>query len=352
MALNFKRLERSRVNSSGGGNKWGKLHEGTNVLRIFPFKHTVCAEDFDLGIYKESDCVTIGEEYEEVDREVMKHFLDDGQVNCIGTGCPHCKDSNDLLSSSSKGDKRAGKDLESKRQYSVNAINMEVTEDFPRIYTLPQSVYNDILEYIDDPENGEDVLGCNGRDFIIEKNKNAPKIVDIYKLKIRDSKHCNGVVINAPTYDLFQEPSLNPGYSSKEELVLTDDDRITNKEMDSNRPLPAITVPKGGFFKPTVTKTPIPVTKVPVTTGRISTPVAIRKNKFVDTPTENAVTPLVAVDTMPWEFDVGDEVSYMAGSRKICGRIVDTNDATKTAGVIIPDGNTYDVRLDLLTKIN
>jgi len=218
MALNKKRIDRSKRSSSGGGGGgFFKLQDGKNIVRVFAFPHTVRKKDFTKGFYRKSDGIKVGEEFDELDREVYRHFTEEGVVNCIGAGCQHCEEADELMNSKTKRDQKAGKQLRASRSFYVNLVDVDNNPDEACICGLPQTVYSEILSYVEDPEFGESILGVDGRDFIIERDsKELPQ--NMYSVKLRDEKRCEKLTGEYDITNLFDCAALEPGWSSEESL--------------------------------------------------------------------------------------------------------------------------------------
>jgi len=217
MALNKSRLNRSRRSTSRGSGGFLKLGDGKNILRIFSFEHTVRKKDFKKGFYRESDGIKVGDTFDEVDREVSRHFTDDGVINCIGSGCQYCEEADDLMASNKKRDQKAGKQLSASRSFYVNAVDIDNPDGGVQMCGLPQTVYSEVLSYLEDPEFGEDILGVDGRDFIIERDsKQLPQ--NMYSVKLRDEKRCEKLEGEFEVTNLFDCAALEPGWSSEESI--------------------------------------------------------------------------------------------------------------------------------------
>lgn len=226
MALNKRRLARSQQSTRGGGGDFMRLKDGKNTVRIFSFPHTVTKNDFTRGIYKEKDEIEVGDKFDEIEREVPRHFTEDGVVNCPGANCRWCVEAAELLASPDKADQKAGKKLQASRHFYVNAVDVDNVEAGMQIGQFPSSVFNAILTYITDPEYGESILGCKGRDFIIDRDSNeSPQ--NMYKTRIRDKERCEELDedLQSQVRDMFTMKVLEPGWSSEESLNSMGDEK-------------------------------------------------------------------------------------------------------------------------------
>jgi len=214
MGLNMKRLDRSKqaVNSGSGGG-FMRLQNKRNILRIFTFPHKVTKNDFTRGFYSKTDKIKLGEEFDELERAVPRHFTDEGIVNCVVTDCDHCKTAAKLLGSSNKNDQKLGKRLKANTAFYVNVMDLENKDAGLQICALPPIVFNEILTYVLDPEYGEGILGGEGRDFLIDRDTSKPP-AKMYNVKLRDEKRCKPIDEEGlEPADLFEVPALEPGWS-------------------------------------------------------------------------------------------------------------------------------------------
>jgi hypothetical protein len=238
MALNKKRIARSQQSTKGGSGDFLKLRDGKNTWRILTFPHVVSKADFTRGIYKVKDDVNVGDEFDEIEREVPRHFTEEGVVNCIGANCPWCAEAAELLASSKESDKKAGKQLNASHAFYMNVVDMEDIEKGVQIGQMPPSVFNAILNYVSDPEYGDSVLGCKGRDFIIERDSNESP-AKMYKVRIRDKDRCEDIdeTLQDQVRDMFKMNALEPGWSSVESLNKAEkvDGGETSKEKVNRR---------------------------------------------------------------------------------------------------------------------
>ena len=247
MALNKRRVARSRASSTRSSGQFARFEDGRTYLRIFTFHHTITKTDFVMKFYREQDGYKIGEEYDEVERQSAIHFTEDGQINCLGADCPYCAESQKLLDSGKKSDQQLGRKLRATTRFYVNAVDMDNLDNGMQIWTLPTSVFNLIISYIDDPEYGEGVIGIKGRDFIVERDSKQDP-ANVYTVKLRDRERSEKLdkSIQDNITDLFKCKVLDPGWSSNKELnkaeereAESDDEKITsrrntNKAKDEN----------------------------------------------------------------------------------------------------------------------
>lgn len=236
MPLNMKRLSRAQQASSSTGGGFMKLTPGKNTVRVFSFTNTVKNSDFLKGLYRKSDGVKIGEKYDEIERRVEKHFLEEGVVNCIGAGCFYCKQADEFKDSTSETDKKMYRKLKASNGFAINAVDVGNNSNEILICNVPAVVVNAIISYVKDPEYGESVLNNRGRDFVIEKDlKATPQ--NMYNVKIRDEKHCEDITPSNKATNLFDCTVLEPGWSSTEslnEFVPVKKEESENKPVNTN----------------------------------------------------------------------------------------------------------------------
>lgn len=218
VGLNKRRLDRSQKASSFSSGGFFRFKNGRNKIRVFSFKHKVVDLDFKKGFYKKGEA-KIGEKFDEIDREVLRHFTEEGVINCLLTDCKYCDESNQYLESSKKSDKKIGTQLSARRAFYVNMIDIDNQEAGIQLGCITSSVYNVILSYVTDPEFGEDILGYNGRDFVVDFDKNLDPS-KMYTVKIRDAERCEELSedLQDTVTDLFRCEALEAGWSSNENL--------------------------------------------------------------------------------------------------------------------------------------
>lgn len=174
-----KRQKETETKSRGG---FFKPQEGKNTIRVFTFDHEVTKEDVKAGLF---DKAKLGKKVTELDRPVMRFFP--------GGGKPVMAKEADIASWRKKMD-RADKTEQAKLRQSgpqqhwmLNIVDTSADEQRIVEFAANKTIYNAILEKVLDPEFGEDVLGCEGRDFIVTydpKKEGAAK----YSISLRDEK--------------------------------------------------------------------------------------------------------------------------------------------------------------------
>ena len=175
-----KRQKETEAKARGG---FWKPQEGKNTVRVFPFTHEVTKEDVKAGLFEKDK---VGKTVTELDRPVVRFFP--------GGGRPRHASEEEVASWRKKFDK-ASKDEQKKLRQSgpqqhwmLNVVDTSADEMKVVEFAANKTIYNAILAIVlDDEDGGEDVLGCEGRDFIITydpKKEGAAK----YSVTLRDEK--------------------------------------------------------------------------------------------------------------------------------------------------------------------
>lgn len=221
MAINLNRYKKRKEDTAkrggGGGDFWTTNKDGKNIIRVFSFEHTLTKEDFELNRYDRDDA-DVGEKVDDIDVFCPVHFIKGVPHNCMIDDCNFCSDAK----------KSGDKDIGARERYYVNAVVImesdKLTKDESmKIASLPKTVYDAILGYVSDDDYGVDVLGYDGRDFIIDYDPKSQGS-DMYSVKIRDEKKCADLSdIEAEPIDLYAMENLMPGW------VKTEDDDKESK---------------------------------------------------------------------------------------------------------------------------
>jgi len=323
MALNKKRLERSKNRSKGGGGgSFHRLQDGRNLVRIFSFPHEVTEDDFAKGIYKSSD-VDVGDQFDEIEREVASHFTDEGSLNCIGSGCEHCEEAKKLSGSKSKSDQKLGRQLSARRRFYVNLVDVDDVASGVQLSALPSSVFNAVLNYVMDPDFGEEILGADGRDFIIDRDsKESPD--KMYSVRLRDEKKCEDLDagLQDDVTDLFTCKALEPGWSSNSDLNTAAEETDDSKVEKTRKQKKAKDAAKDEKEK--------------------------KDHDFKDDDEDSG-------DKAPWEkgddapeFKEGDKVTFEDDGETLTGVIQEVDEKSKVAEIKVKK-DLYDIPLEELT---
>jgi hypothetical protein len=282
-SLNLDRL-RERESTMVSSGKYGRLKDGKTILRLFTFEHLVSQQDYDAGVYRDGSpfAPEIGSSVREIDLRLVTHYIDGKVIPCEGPGCPHCAES------AKAKDPAAKKSLSARQQFQVNAIDMEMLDDGMKIWTLPTSVYKEILSVINSGEiDAESMFGSKGRDFIIKKDKNQPPS-SMYKVMLRDASKCTPISAN-------YEDSVT--------------DLIVEK---TNR-----------FVKPATAASPVK-------------PVVAAEKPKASTP---AVPPATTKKTTKKKIGVGDEVTFVDGDGSTMFGSVSHINESETEFTVVDENN-------------
>lgn len=189
MAMNMNMNRMADVNTrttSGGLGDLAKLVDGKNVLRIFSFAHKVTKADIDAGLYDKTHA-KVGQSFDEVFHETMEH-LGEGEapLTCSGPAtCPRCAQ---IVALSGTMDAKSLKRMQAKARFYVNAINTDRPGAGMHTYAFPSTVAGTIAGYIRNEDyTPEELLGCNGRDFVITRDSKASPSM-MYNVQLRDAK--------------------------------------------------------------------------------------------------------------------------------------------------------------------
>jgi hypothetical protein len=195
-----------------------KLKDDTNRVRLFPFDHVVNEFDVHLGRYNKADLkegADVGTTQQEIYCEFSKHFLGkSGHVICTGdAGCPVCEDAKQVAVEEGNKSERASS-LKARSRYVFNAVDTDAPDLKMQVLEVPTTVWEEILENLNDPELEEDeLLGCTGRDFVIKRDPDAPP-AKMYTVRLREPKRCKELPASllAGVADLYLMPDFLPGY--------------------------------------------------------------------------------------------------------------------------------------------
>ena len=169
MSLDLDRIRKKQkaAQAKSGGNYF-KPQEGKNTIRVFAFSHKVTKNDVKAEHFGKK---FLGKRVTELDRPVMRVYINNRPVLLKGPNDPLAKKYKDDVGTA----------------YFMNVVDTQQAEKKVVYYAAVKTVYNAILDTILDDDYGEDVLGCSGRDFIIQyypEKEGASK----YRVTVRDEK--------------------------------------------------------------------------------------------------------------------------------------------------------------------
>jgi len=158
MALDIERERRKQAAiKRRSGFSW-KPQAGENNIRVFMFNHKVTKQDVMDGSFSKTD---VGKMVQDWDREL--------QVEYKGKGANQGKIS---------------------YRYALNIVDLNQDGNKTiQTWIAPSSVRETIGDYVADEDYGEDILGCEGRDFKISYDKDEVP-AKMYSVILRDQKHC------------------------------------------------------------------------------------------------------------------------------------------------------------------
>ena len=180
MALNMDRIkQKQQAMKREGSSYWRPEDGGKNQIRVFKFGHKVTKEEAEAGLFSAKE---VGKITEDIDRVVTRQYgLHPENIPMVST-----ERSLDLYAEIKKKDAELAKQIRPSKAYFLNIVDTLDPQKKVVLYGAPKTVFNDIIKYITDPEYGEEVLGCNGDDFIIEYNSKAPP-TEMYSTRLRKS---------------------------------------------------------------------------------------------------------------------------------------------------------------------
>lgn len=214
MALNIARYRRKQQRALGGaGDFWRpKPLPAHNAIRVFAFQHVVTEHDFERGLYLPGE-VEVGQTEEEIDVPVRVHFGPDGPELCSGRDtCHYCQELATIEASGAKISRDDRRQLGFRRQFVMNVVDM-AEPDRMQLYWATPAVYNEIISYATDDEYQEqEVLGPDGRDFVVNYNAAATLPVDYYDVKLRDREKSESLdgSFNDHVVDLYDYGRADP----------------------------------------------------------------------------------------------------------------------------------------------
>ncbi|MEK7112872.1 MAG: hypothetical protein AAB875_06190 [Patescibacteria group bacterium] len=176
------------------GNTW-KPSEGEagNIIRVFLFGHKVTDEDVKRGFYGKEN---LNKAQQELNFKVVRHFsvLEDSKRPVFSTAFlmekyKAWRDSNE------ESVQEQAKEIKPQTAYAINILDINDMEKGIQTWLCPSTVMDSILDYWNDPDYGDSIFGCKGRDFKIKFDKSAPP-AKMYMTKLRDEKNCKAVGSN------------------------------------------------------------------------------------------------------------------------------------------------------------
>lgn len=180
MALNLDRIrEKQAALQRKSGNIWKPTDgaEVKNLIRIFKFTHKVTKEEVAKNLFSKKD---LGNTVEEFDRMAIRHFGMRADNRPVLSNKALMQKYNELKSS----DKKASDTMRPTKTYFMNIVDTNDIEGGMKIWGCPSTAFDLIIGTILDPDYGEDVLGCKGRDFVIKLDKTKVPAL-MYQVSLR-----------------------------------------------------------------------------------------------------------------------------------------------------------------------
>lgn len=233
MSLNLDRIrQRQKETATRGGGAYLKCQEGKNTIRVFTFNHKVTKEDMTAGYFPKDK---IGKVVTELDRPVTRFFEGKGRpILSAGKDDPRMDAYNKAMAKagSDRSKQEEARKLAPRTSYFLNVVNTSSQEPKMLEYAAPKTVYCAILDYVLDPEYGEEILGCEGRDFVIMFDKNK-KGSDMYQVKLRDADKCEELLdsLESQVKDYY-DPEVLETLGDSPDAVRDMEDDTADKEVD------------------------------------------------------------------------------------------------------------------------
>lgn len=187
-----KWLAQATVATAKRGNWWNP-EQGDNVIRVFPFQHTVTEGDLALGRFDPRE-TPVGSVESVFFATKRTHRSDDKPLPCglmrthdgqlIGR-CAKCDEASGFLKSKTKDDQEKGFKLKAREQHAVYVY--DIGKKKAGIWEAPKALINHyqtcfkMMKY-----QGEELIGFKGRDLFVIYDKNQPP-VKMYTFDFADS---------------------------------------------------------------------------------------------------------------------------------------------------------------------
>lgn len=245
MALDLNRIKQRQAETSRkNSGAFFKPKEGKNIIRIFKFPHEVTKEDVRMGYFSKDK---LGEEVEELDRPVVRHF------NVTAKGNPVISNERimEMYNEMKRKNKEKAKEIAPQTAYFLNVLDINDAKNGVVLYAAPSSVYNKILSIVTDPDYGESILGETGRDVVImyDKNKQGSDKYQVLPRKEGLSEDLPESVLKG-VLDLYSEEAFSQmgdqedgGSAPAKKEEADEDEKETKEEADEEEPKPKATKP-------------------------------------------------------------------------------------------------------------
>ena len=225
--LNKIRKKQKETNAKSSGGGYWKPEAGRNTIRVFSFDHKVTKEDVKAGLFEKDK---LGKMVTELDRQVVRFF----------SPAPRIASEKELEAWRAKFDKCPKAKKQTMKQsgpqthWVLNIVDTSAAE--PKIveFAANKTIYNRILGEVLDPDHGEDILGANGRDFVIEYDPEKDGSAK-YTVKLRDEKKCEKLPesLEGQVKDYY-DPDVYAGLGSGETAKDTSEEEEDESEEEED----------------------------------------------------------------------------------------------------------------------
>jgi hypothetical protein len=184
LKLDMNKIKQKQLETTNSTGQYMKLKEGKNFIRVFPFSHKVTKDDVSNKLFRSEQ---IGQDVVELDRAVALHFNFRADKKPVISTKATMEEYFRYKSSPNSADQQRAKDIRPNTKFFINVVDMENVDKGMLILGAPKTVYHAITNIICDDEFGENVLGSQGRDFIVTytpKNEGTDK----YHVVLRDKE--------------------------------------------------------------------------------------------------------------------------------------------------------------------
>jgi len=217
VAINTKRYKKRQEESSGNNADIFKIMKGKNYVRIFTMNHKVTERDFEtLAFDKDDDeAPKIGTKTDEISRKHRVHiFKGQAPKNCFAdtSKCPYCTEAKEMRD---EGDDQGARKVSAQTRDAINVVDMKKPKDgMKRLDASPQTlggIISQVRALLEDEVEESSIFGCQGRDFIITYDKDAP-IASKYTVALRDSSKSDALDedYNDKVVNFYLDGDLDP----------------------------------------------------------------------------------------------------------------------------------------------
>ena len=176
MALNMEKIKQKQQELNKKGGAFWRPSKGVNRIRVFKFQHKVTPDEVKVGAYSPKEA---GKTVEELNREVLLQFgIHPKKMPILAT-----EESLEVYRELKNKDKDTAATIRPSKVFFLNIVDVLNPEKQVVLYGAKKTVFAEILRYLEDPDYGEEILGCKGDDFIVEYDPTAPG-ASMYSVRI------------------------------------------------------------------------------------------------------------------------------------------------------------------------